>query len=211
MKKLILLFVISALLAGCVQSNVVENQQKSSAGLKNLKDEIMRIGASNLSEEEKAGILFMREEEKLARDVYLKLYEKWGLKVFDNIAKSEQTHMDAVKLLIDKYNLEDPAEGKGVGEFSNATIQALYNKLIDMGSKSVVDALKVGAMIEEIDILDLKKYLAKTDNEDIKLVYENLMKGSMNHLRAFTRNLEKYGVTYEPQYLSTEEYKEIVK
>ena len=86
----------------------------------------------------------------------------------------------------------------------------MYNKLVEEGSKSIESALKVGAAIEEIDIIDLQKHLAETNKKDIKLVYENLMKGSRNHLRAFTSNLAKYGITYEPQYLSKEEYEEII-
>ena len=118
--------------------------------------------------------------------------------------------MEAVKLLIEKYNLEDPAKDKGVGEFTNPKLQDLYNKLVEDGSKSIENALKVGSAIEEIDIIDLKKHLSETNKEDIKLVYENLMKGSRNHLRAFTSNLAKYGITYEPQYLSKEEYEQII-
>jgi len=36
---------------------------------------------------------FMREEEKLARDVYLKLFDTWKLTVFSRIARSEQRHL----------------------------------------------------------------------------------------------------------------------
>ena len=124
---------------------------------------ISQIPAGELSEAEKEGILYMREEEKLARDVHLKLYEIWGLQIFRNIADSEQTHMDAVKLLISRYNLEDPAPSE-VGKFSNPTLQELYYQLVELGSKSLEDALKVGAMIEEIDIVDLKRHINVTDN-----------------------------------------------
>ena len=189
----------------------VDESGSTSVNLNVMKQLVYQTPAGTLSDAEKNGILYMREEEKLARDVYKTLYDKWGLQIFANIASSEQTHMEAVKLLIDKYGLEDPAENKGVGEFSNAELQKLYNDLVAEGSKSIEDALKVGAMIEEIDILDLKKHISETDKEDIKLVYENLMKGSRNHLRAFTSTLSKYGVTYEPQYLSREEYTEIVE
>ena len=170
---------------------------------------ISQIPAGELSEAEKEGILYMREEEKLARDVYLRLYEIWGLQIFRNIADSEQTHMDAVKLLISRYNLEDPAPSE-VGKFSNLTLQELYYQLVELGSKSLEDALKVGAMIEEIDIVDLKRHINVTDNQDIILVYENLMKGSRNHLRAFVSQLESRGVEYVPQYLSPEEYQAII-
>jgi len=175
-----------------------------------LRDYISSIEAGTLSNQEKEDVLHMREEEKLARDVYLTLYEKWNHKSFYNIAQNEQVHMDAVKLLIDKYGLEDPAEGKGIGEFTNPKFQELYNRLVEEGSKSLVDAFKVGATIEELDIADLKECLNVTDKPDITIVYESLMKGSRNHLRAFNRNLENLGAAYEPQYISVEEYNQIV-
>lgn len=173
-------------------------------------DEIKSIKAGTLTEQEKEDILHMREEEKLARDVYLTLYNKWKLRIFQNIAKSEQTHMDAVKLLIEKYGLKDPAEGKKIGEFSNPKFKDLYDQLVAEGSKSPLDALKVGAMIEELDIVDLQKCLSHTNKSDIRMVYENLMKGSRNHLRAFVSNIEKMGATYEPKYLSKDEFEKIV-
>ncbi len=166
------------------------------------------VPSGELSEEERESILYMREEEKLARDVYLYLYDKWGLQVFQNIARSEQQHMDMVKVLIDRYGLEDPAKERGV--FTNPELQALYDELIERGSRSLEEALKVGALIEEVDIKDLKEWLSKVDNADIIQVYENLMRGSRNHLRAFTSVLRQYGVTYQPQVLSMEEYTSII-
>ena len=192
------------------QTIEVDSNGSTSVNTDVMKQLIYQTPAGKLSEAEKDGILYMREEEKLARDVYQTLYEKWKLQIFSNIARSEQTHMDAVKLLIDKYGLEDPAEGKAIGEFTDQKLQDLYNKLVQDGSKSIENALKVGAAIEEIDIIDLKKHISETDKEDIKIVYENLMKGSRNHLRAFTSTLSTYGVVYEPQYLSKDEYEQII-
>ncbi len=164
-----------------------------------------------MSDTEAEGLLYMREEEKLARDVYQVLYQKWELTIFQNIASSEQTHMDAVKALLDRYNLSDPAADKAVGEFTNSKLQELYDQLVEEGSKSLESALRVGAAIEEIDILDLEERLAQTDQADIQLVYENLMKGSRNHLRAFTSTLEnRTGKAYQPQYLSQDAYNEII-
>ncbi|AHF80669.1 DUF2202 domain-containing protein [Thermococcus paralvinellae] len=180
-------------------------------GYQAVADLVNSYPVEELTQEEIDGILWMREEEKLARDVYLTLYEKWGLPIFYNIAtRSEQTHMDMVLALIEKYNLTDPVGDNGIGEFTNPEIQALYDKLVAEGSKSVKDALKVGALIEEVDIKDLEEWLAKSDNEDIKFVYENLMMGSRNHLRAFVRNLENYGITYQPQVLPQDQYEQII-
>ena len=170
-----------------------------------------QISGGELSIAEVEGLLYMREEEKLAKDVYLTLYEKWGMSTFQNIANAEQTHMDAVKTLIERYGLEDPSAASDIGVFTNSTLQDLYDQLVETGSQSLGDALRVGAAIEEIDILDLEEYIAQTDKADIQMVYDNLMKGSRNHLRSFVSTLERQEEeVHVPQYLSQEAYDAIV-
>jgi hypothetical protein len=172
---------------------------------------LARTAAGDLSDAEVEGLLYMREEEKLARDVYLALYEKWEMPIFQNISGSEATHMEAVKTLIDRYGLADPAEDKAVGVFVDETLQGLYDQLVAEGSQSLAGALRVGAAIEEIDIIDLQEYIENTDQEDILVVYENLTKGSRNHLRSFVSTLSKQtGETYQPQYLDQATYDAII-
>lgn len=168
------------------------------------------IAADSVSVDETNGLLYMREEEKLARDVYTELYAKWNLRPFSNITRSEQMHMNAILSLLTRYSLQDPVDVNSAGVFKNVVLQDLYNALIVEGNKSVVNALKVGATIEEVDIVDLQKHLLETDNQDITFVYDNLMRGSRNHLRAFVKNLKVQGVTYVPQYLSAAEYEQII-
>jgi hypothetical protein len=169
----------------------------------------LNIAATALSQEETEALLFMREEEKLARDVYNALYDLWGQRIFQNIAASEQKHMDSIMLLLERYDLKDPALEPG--SFSDPELGALYDQLVAQGSTSLADALKVGAAIEEIDILDLEERLTKIDNEDIQLVFKNLMKGSYNHLNAFTRVYSnQVGEAYQPQYLTSEAYAAII-
>jgi len=146
--------------------------------------QLTSIPPSDLTADESAGLLFMREEEKLARDVYNQMFTLWGQRVFQNIASSEQTHMDQVKLLLDRYGLADPTLEPG--KFTDPTLQALYDQLIAQGSVSLEEAIKVGVLIEQTDINDLQDRLAQTDNADIQLVYNNLLNGSYNHLSAFT-------------------------
>jgi hypothetical protein len=177
----------------------------------NLEEVLASSLANELSQEEIDGLLFMREEEKLAHDVYLKLHEIWGLPIFENIAQSEQTHTEAVLAIIIRYGLDDPAANSDIGEFNNTTLQNLYDRLVEQGSNSLVDALKVGAAIEEIDILDLEEHIAETNNQAIVSVYENLLKGSRNHLRAFISTLgNQTSEEYFPQYLSLDVYEEII-
>ncbi len=164
---------------------------------------------AQLSTNEKDGLIYMYEEEKLAHDVYKTLSEKYKVPVFKNITKSEAYHMNMVLELIQKYELKDPS-GKAHGEFENKELQKLYNNLIEKGSKSLVDALIVGATIEDVDIFDLEKINSKVKNEDVKKLYELLICGSENHMRAFTGHLKFRDKVYSQQYLSKTRYEEII-
>lgn len=166
----------------------------------------------SLSTAESASLTYMREEEKLAHDVYARLNTLWGSQtpVFGNIAQSEATHTEAVRLLLVRYSLPDPADNLSEGLFVAPVLQQLYYDLTAQGSTSLINALRVGAAIEEIDILDLENALPTIDNQDIRQVYANLLKGSRNHLRAFVQALAQQGVTYTPAYLTTDAYTAIV-
>ncbi|NTU84465.1 MAG: DUF2202 domain-containing protein [Chloroflexales bacterium] len=142
----------------------------------------LAVPAQTLSAAEAAALTFMREEEKLARDVYLTLATTWSLPVFTNIAASEQMHMDALKTLLDRYGLPDPAAGKAPGVFTNPELQTLYTQLVARGTASLPEALAVGAAIEEIDILDLQVRTTAATPADIARVYAQLTQGSENHL-----------------------------
>ncbi len=171
---------------------------------------LAELPQSEVTELEQKDLIYMREEEKLARDVYQTLYEKWGLGIFSNIAQSEQTHTEAIRDILSKYSIKDPVNNDAVGKFTNQDLQSLYNSLVESGLKSETDALKIGATIEDLDLKDLDEAISRTDNDDIKLVYENLTRGSRNHLRAFTKQLTARDVTYQPQYISSETYNSII-
>lgn len=165
---------------------------------------------STLSQQEQDGLLRMREEEKLAHDVYLSLGEKYPLRIFSNIAASESTHTAAVAALIARYGLVDPVHDNAVGAFTSPVFKELYTSMVRDGVVSDFAALRVGALIEELDIADLKERIAQTQNRDIIAVYENLMRGSRNHLRSFTAQLSARNVSYDPMYLSADEYAAII-
>ncbi len=160
---------------------------------------------TELTPEQIEGLHWMREEEKLARDVYLAMFDLWGLRTFESIAASEFRHMEAVLELIERYGLEDPAVDDTPGVFSNPELAALYVEMVEQGSESLVAALTVGATIEDLDIADLEEELAIVGQADIRRVYENLLRGSINHLRAFVNRLEAEGAEYEPVYHTGEE------
>lgn len=147
------------------------------------------------TDSESTGLLFMREEEKMARDVYAYLYTKYNLPVFGNITKSENAHMLAVLRLITAFKITDNSNNNP-GEFTNTHIRDLYQQLISMGNISLTDALKVGTLIEQTDISDLRKELLSVTNTSVKTVYTNLMAGSNAHLKAFSWNLKIRGVVY---------------
>lgn len=163
-----------------------------------------------LSAEEIDDLLYMREEEKLARDVYIKLYEKWGASVFDNISNAERRHMDTMLTMIEKYELRDPVTDNSVGAFTDAGLSNLYHDLVAKGYTSLLAALYVGALIEEIDILDLREAIEESDHNDLIQAYENLMKGSESHLRAFVAQIENQGDTYTAQKMSQDDVDEIL-
>lgn len=171
---------------------------------------ITTLPADPISEAEKQDLLYMREEEKLARDVYQTLHEKWQIQIFSNIAFSEQTHSEAIRDLLVKYSITDPVTDDTIGVFVNADLQTLYHDLTRTGLTSIEDALTVGALIEELDIKDLQDTLSRTNNSDISAVYENLLRGSQNHLRAFNKQLVVKGVTYTPQHISKATFDAIV-
>ena len=166
--------------------------------------------ASSLDATEITDLEYMREEEKLARDVYRTLYDLWGLPVFDNIAGSEQVHTTQVEDMMEKYGLTDPVVDDTTGVFVNQVLADLYQELITAGGMSSLKALYVGAAIEELDMVDLQHAIDATDNDDIRRLYENLMSGSRNHLRAYVGQIENLGIVYEAQYLTQDEVDAIV-
>ncbi len=143
-----------------------------------------------LTEAEIHHITYMREEEKLARDVYLTLYESYPVPIFDNISASEQRHMDALEGLIIKYGLGDPVIDDTEGVFTNSAFTDLYIKKIEQGEMSYCDALQVGIDIENLDITDINLALDEVEAKDVRRVLNNLLDGSYNHFDAFTSQYE---------------------
>jgi hypothetical protein len=163
-----------------------------------------------LSGDEESHIVYMREEEKLARDVYLTLADTWQLPIFGNIAGAEQRHMDALKRVLDLYDVADPVVDDTVGVFANTHLADLYTELVTLGNTSLMNALIVGATIEDLDLYDLDEMLGNAENDHVQLVGNNLAKGSRNHLRAFMGALIAQDGSYEPQYISQEAFDAIL-
>ena len=188
-----LLIPLAALFTGCSDDDTLDTT----------------LNTQQLSELEVADLQFLREEEKLAHDVYIYAFERYGVNIFTNIASSEQTHTDAVLDLMTAYQVEDSAS-QSMGVFNNAELAQLYGDLIARVDRSVEDALIVGATIEDLDILDLDEKATHTDNTALQSLYSNLKCGSENHMRAFTRQLNNRALSYEPTYISQEQYQDIL-
>ena len=151
------------------------------------------LAAGTLSGEEAAHIQYIRMEEKLARDVYLSLYNHYApdplqANIFLNISNSEQRHMDKVKALMERYGIDDPVEDDTVGVFPDTedNFAAQYEELVLQGEESYCRALETGVLIEELDIDDIDEALLDVTAPDVGRVLTHLQNGSYNHLNAYT-------------------------
>ena len=166
-----------------------------------------------ITESEKAAIIFVVQEEKVAHDFYAAMYELHGITPFRSISKSEGLHMDKAKNLIDHFGIEDPNTEyyDTPGKFKTLKFQAMYDDLVRGGSKSIQDALIESAKFEELDIVDIEKLNSTVQNEYIKSTFESLVGISKDHLKAIVRELSERGIEYSPSYLSKDELNSIVK
>jgi hypothetical protein len=155
-------------------------------------------------------LTYMRQEEKLALDVYNTLGKTYAIRIFQNIGNAETKHSEFVRQLLIEFKLPDPNVGLTPGKFKNQELQKFHDELITKGKKSLNDALLVGATIEDRDIFDLDKSITETKNQKILNVLNELKRGSENHMRAFYRQLKNRGVTYTPQYIKPDQLDKII-
>jgi len=172
-------------------------------------DGIAATSAEPLSQTEQIALTDMLAEEKLAHDVYVSLAEATSLPLFTNISQAELRHQNALRQLAMRYAVKVPSTNDQVGVFEDPKIQTLYDNLVEKGKQSGVEAVKVGAKIEELDIVDLREAIAASTHEDVKIVYRNLERASRNHLRAYANSIRMLGGTYTSEHLSQEEFDRI--
>ena len=224
--KLLTALVISCFLFSSIAHG--GSKQKEYQGKR--KPVIDSSASKTVDENERLHLVFMREEEKLARDVYTTLGMQYkNLKVFGMISKSEERHTCSVCDKLSQYGIADPVKSDNVGAFSGEEFGGYFTEkfeqLTEKGSLSELDALYVGGFIEELDMLDIKQcpeVIVKTidsiksvndcgkiytDNADIQRLYQSLLEGSESHLRAFVKNIElRIGEgNYQAQVLSQEQ------
>ncbi|CAA6803034.1 MAG: Unknown protein [uncultured Sulfurovum sp.] len=194
LKQTILISTLVTLASVSSSADHVQRQNHKYTNTKQYSQNSKRVNntsSTTLTTAQKEGLIFMIEEEKVARDVYAYLYNTWNSKIFDNISQSEQKHMSAVENLLKKYNIAIPETLASEGYFENQELQNLYNTLIDKGESSPLDAFEVGVLIEEMDIKDLKELMLSNIPANVKKVYSSLLKASYSHLTAFNKQLAK--------------------
>lgn len=169
------------------------------------------LSATNLPTPPKAPT-YMLEEERMAMEVYQVFFDKWGHQIFQNISQAEERHFEIMQELLVEQNpeMEATIDDWEAGVYENDVLQNLYNDLVKRGSVSLLDALKVGAEIEELNITDLNININQSESQTAIATYQSLLNASHKHLRAFVKNIEKSGVSYEPVLLDEEEYHSIV-
>lgn len=209
-KKTLILVLFSVALSACQSSTAMTNLSSGSAAMNtDKKTSNHELVSSSLDKETVQGLLLMYEEEKLARDVYAVLYEKWQIPSFDRIGQTEVRHNGAIKTLLERYQIGYP-NLLPQGQFKDTQLQTAYDQLIAQGLQSPNEALRVGAYVEELDIDDLKRLTTLDLPDDIKNTYDWLLLGSRNHLRAFNNGLLQRGIEYVPQILSEKDFDAIV-
>lgn len=168
--------------------------------------------AQELTTADEKTLLYMIEEEKMARDVYAAFEAKWGAAIFNHISEAEGKHFERVLGLAQSQGVKVPnaIEKNKAGQFRNKELQGMYDEFIASGSQSLEAALRVGAVLEETNYRDLSAAIAATDNVAVQNTFAQLLDASANHLRAFSRNLSKQGVDYQPGILSQEDYDAIM-
>ncbi|TWU34107.1 hypothetical protein Q31b_55780 [Novipirellula aureliae] len=165
--------------------------------------------AQPLSQAEQDLLIGMLAEEKLAHDVYVSLAETTSQPIFTNISNAESRHQNALRQVAIRYAINVPSNNEQVGVFQDPKFQTLFDNLVEQGRQSALEAAKVGAKIEEMDIADLQEAIDASTHENVQFVYRNLERASRNHLRAFANSIKMLGGTYTSEYLSQDEFDRI--
>jgi hypothetical protein len=173
-------------------------------------NDVEKVSENNLSHQDVSWLIWMREEEKLSRDVYTNLWKKWETKIFLDVAAVEQIHMDSIKLILEKYWIDDPVKDDSIWIFSSFAIKKLYDDFIFQWNKSLLDAFILAADAESLDILYISDLVKQTQNQDIISLYNTLIIWSRNHLRNYVKEIKDNGGSYKPKYLSQEVYDGII-
>ena len=170
----------------------------------------LTLPKQDLSQSEKQVLNNARQIEKLAHDVNFTLYSKWNIPAFLRKSSAAEMKTQCVKQLINKYDLQDPVNDNEIGKYADNNLVKIYNNFVEQGSKTLNDAFIVSAQLQDYLIYNLKQDSTKIDNDDIKLVINNLLNSAQRDLAMTVKRLEKFGITYTPKYISQQEFEQIM-
>lgn len=162
-----------------------------------------------LTEQEEMDLLFSCEQEKLLRDVYLYSFDKYGNAIFNQIAGSQNVRMSELKGLISSYNLDDPTS-LDIGMFSTSSFQDIYNTALIQSDSSLESAIMAILYLEDKDMVDIREFISNTTKENMLYTYEFMYCTSENHIRWLYPELLLEGGTYTPQFISQDDFNEII-
>ena len=162
----------------------------------------------DISAVEETALLKVWQVQKLSRDLYQSFNEAWSSQIYENMSSDSQYHMDFVHILLGKFGIPVPQDLAGI--FTDQEIQNLFDLMLNAGNGSAVEALRMGAAAEDMIIDELQTLLVQTDNHEILIIYQNLLKSARNHLRLFVNELAQIGINYDPQYISGDDFLAII-
>lgn len=206
-------------LASCSQSDDVVQDDSTLSILKVEEDGTSMMTRANitpvmeatspLTADETEFLYAIREDEKIAHDVYAAFSALYpAAKTISKIMTAESSHISAAEAVLDYYEIEYPPLSD-TGIFEDADRQALYNDLITKGT-TLIKAYGTMALMEEETVYAYKSIQNQLTNSNLSLLLSQLIKASSNHLRATVRQVVKLGGSYSPAYLSDEEYQTII-
>jgi len=194
---------LGGLLAFSLQARLRED------GFQSLVRAVRDSPRGQLSAEDQASIIYIREGAQLSRDINLLFEAAWQAQVFRDAAERQKQALRATDLLIDRHGL--PAASAEPGIYQDEQFSRLYGQFAEEGSASLPAALAAAAVLEELNILDLQTRMAQTEKADIRLVYQHLLKIASANLWSFSRAIERFGgAAYEPRYLTPLAFSELM-
>lgn len=170
--------------------------------------------AGKLDFNEQTHLVFICEEEKLARDVYHLFDRRFpDLGVFAELEAGKESSRCAVEKLLRQYRVSIPRVNENVGVFSWGIYGRYFTEkflvVSNQGSMNPLSALYAGAFLEELNILDIEQCpkvivdidngikdaascgMQYTDNPAIRAAYDELLAESRRHLRILVNNIEQ--------------------
>lgn len=167
------------------------------------------LDATNpLTADEIEFLFAMREDEKLTKDLYTSFANQYPANIqFANIANAEANHIVAIERILGYYEIEFP-QLTAVGIFNNQQLQIKYNELVAVTTN--IEAFSTMAKIEEENIVAYNEVFVNAQNANIKILLQNMIRASSNHLKAAIRQITLLGATYTPYLLDQSSFDLII-